>query len=344
MNHGIERYHTRTWGIRMSTYVIGMDGGGSHTRVALADESGKVLTYVQKGGCNRYHDANAEQHVLEGIAEAIRGAGLEVDQIASIQAGMAGLDRSEDTVWAEELLAQTGILGRISAVNDTHIAHTAAFGGEPGIVAIGGTGSLILGKTEQGTWIRNDQFGHYAPTAARFLAYDAVHSILAGRYGPQDQPWIEQILAYWNVTSIPELAALGVSGFAENRLAINRIFGQMAPLVTEAAAENIPLAVRVCDSAADTAVVGILMLASCFKDQQVRITLTGSCLSTPYMVGAVRKGLDGAYKPGGQQIHYITSHVPAVGGALLDAYHLAGIQVAEDIMSELHSELKRHTT
>lgn len=328
----------------MSTYVIGMDGGGSHTRVALADEHGRVLSYVQKGGCNRYHDANAEQHVLDGIAEAIAGAGLKAGQIASIQAGMAGLDRPEDTIWAEALLAQTGILGIISAVNDTHIAHTAAFGGEPGIVAIGGTGSLILGKTEQGTWIRNDQFGHYAPTAARFLAYDVVHLILAGRYVRQDQPLIEQILAYWNVNSVPELAALGVSGFAENKQAMNRKFGQMAPLVTKAAAQNIPLAVRVCDSAADTAVVGILLLASCFKDQQVSMTLTGSCLSTPYMVEAVRKGLNAAYKPGGQQIHYITSNVSAVGGALLDAYHLAGIQVQEGMTNVIQSELERYMT
>lgn len=141
-------HHTTTWGIQ-NEYICDWNGWrGSHTRVALADENGKVLSYVQKGGCNRYHDANAEQDVLEGIAEAIRIAGLEVEQIASIQAGMAGLDQPEDTVWAEALLAQTGILGRISAVNDTHIAHTAAFGGEPGIVAIGGTGSLIMGKTE----------------------------------------------------------------------------------------------------------------------------------------------------------------------------------------------------
>lgn len=51
-----------------------------------------------------------------------------------------------------------------------------------------------------------------------------------------------------------------------------------------------------------------------------------------------------AYKLVGQQIHYITSNVPAVGGALLDAYHLAGIQVPEGIASELQWELKRHTT
>lgn len=60
----------------MNTYVIGMDGGGSHTRVAVADQNGKILSYVQKSGCNRYHDTNAEQNVLEAIAEAITQAGL----------------------------------------------------------------------------------------------------------------------------------------------------------------------------------------------------------------------------------------------------------------------------
>ncbi|OMF17166.1 hypothetical protein BK131_04145 [Paenibacillus amylolyticus] len=328
----------------MNTYVIGMDGGGSHTRVAVADQYGKLLSYVQKGGCNRYHDTHAEQNVLEGIAEAITKAGLKPDQIVSIQAGMAGLDRPEDTVWAEALLARTGITGRISAVNDTHIAHTAAFDGEPGIVAIGGTGSLILGRTERGAWLRNDQFGHYAPTAARFLAYDTVHSILAGRYESQDQEWIEQVLTYWHVGSIRELAALGVSGFAENKQATNRRFGQMAPLVTEAAARNIPLAVRVCDSAADTAVVGILMLACCFDQPTVSIALTGSCLSSPYMVEAVQKGLDAAYRPEGKKIQYITSNLPAVGGALLDAYHLAQIKVSDNIPTMLQCELNRYMT
>ncbi|MGG4401355.1 hypothetical protein ABEW61_14630 [Paenibacillus amylolyticus] len=32
----------------MNTYVIGMDGGGSHTRVAVADQNGKIVSYVQR--------------------------------------------------------------------------------------------------------------------------------------------------------------------------------------------------------------------------------------------------------------------------------------------------------
>ncbi|KAG2872618.1 hypothetical protein PC117_g27982 [Phytophthora cactorum] len=118
----------------------------------------------------------------------------------------------------------------------------------------------------------------------------------------------------------------------------------MAPLVTEAAARNIPLAVRVCDSAADTAVVGILMLACCFDQPTVSIALTGSCLSSPYMVEAVQKGLDAAYRPEGKRIQYITSNLPAVGGALLDAYHLAQIKVSDNIPTMLQCELNRYTT
>ncbi|MBT2283260.1 hypothetical protein J7E78_06875 [Paenibacillus polymyxa] len=35
--------------------------------MAVADQNGKILSYVKKNGCNRYHDTNAEQNVLEGI-------------------------------------------------------------------------------------------------------------------------------------------------------------------------------------------------------------------------------------------------------------------------------------
>ncbi|MFS0869797.1 BadF/BadG/BcrA/BcrD ATPase family protein [Paenibacillus xylanilyticus] len=328
----------------MSTYVIGIDGGGSHTRVVVADDCGKLLSYVQKGGCNRYHDSHADQHVLGGIAEALEQAGIRPEQVAAIQAGMAGLDRDEEFAWAEGVLAKTGITGRRSAVNDTLIAHTAAFNGEPGIVAIGGTGSLILGRTEEDAWIRNDQFGHYAPTAARFLSYDAVHSVLAGRYEQQDQPFIEQILAYWNVHSVQELTALGAAGFAENKQEMNRKFSQMAPLVTEAANRQTPLAMRVCESAADTAVVGILMLSGCFRSEKISYTLNGSCLTSPYMVAAVRKGLALNNQTTGRTFQYITSELPAVGGALLEAYHLAGIQVKEGTAILLQEQLKRYST
>ncbi|MCG7382640.1 hypothetical protein [Paenibacillus sp. ACRRY] len=267
-------------------------------------------------------------------------AGINVEQVAAIQAGMAGLDRDEEFAWADGVLAKTGILGRRSAVNDTHIAHTAAFNGRPGIVAIGGTGSLILGRTEQEIWLRNDQFGHYAPTAARFLSYDTVHSVLAGRYEQEDHSFIEQILAYWNVRSVPELAAHGAAGFADDKQAMNRKFSQMAPLVTEAAMQQFPLAMKVCDSAADTAVVGILMLASCFQSKQVSYTLTGSCLTSSYMKAAVQKALGQTNPSTGREFDYKSSELPAVGGAILDAYQLAGIKVNQGTPAALQDQLK----
>jgi glucosamine kinase len=171
-----------------------------------------------------------------------------------------------------------------------------------------------------------------------------VHSVLAGRYEPEDHSLIEQILAYWDVRSVPELAALGAAGFAEDKQAMNRKFSQMAPLVTEAATQQIPLAMRVCDSAADTAVVGVLILASCFQSKQVSYTLTGSCLTSSYMKVAVQKGLGQNNPSTGKEFDYISSELPAVGGAILDAFQLAGIQVNQSTPAALQIQLQGYGT
>ena len=114
--------------------------------------------------------------------------------------------------------------------------------------------------------------------------------------------------------------------------------------MTEAAAQQIPLAMRVCDSAADTAVVGILMLASCFQSKQVSYTLTGSCLTSSYMKAAVQKGLGQNHSSTSREFVYISSELPAVGGAILDAFQLAGIQVNQGTTAALRSQLQGYGT
>lgn len=39
--------------------VVGIDGGGTYTRVMTANIEGKVLSYVESGGANPSHNANA---------------------------------------------------------------------------------------------------------------------------------------------------------------------------------------------------------------------------------------------------------------------------------------------
>lgn len=50
-------------------------------------------------------------------------------------------------------------------VSDAVVAHVGAFRGDPGIVAICGTGSLVFGVTAAGEQISNYECVHYAPPA-----------------------------------------------------------------------------------------------------------------------------------------------------------------------------------
>ncbi len=59
-------------------------------------------------------------------------------------------------------------------VNDAVSAHRGALMDEQGIDVMAGTGSIIVGMTDDGQMIRNYDFHHYAASAARFIAYDAV--------------------------------------------------------------------------------------------------------------------------------------------------------------------------
>lgn len=149
--------------------VIGVDGGGTRTRVMAAKLSGDVLAYAEGGCANPRKDPEARRHVQETIREALRQAGAEAEQVVSLAAGFAGLDEPDDRVWAELHVSLPGLGGRKRVFNDAVAAHAGAFLTEPGIVAISGTGSIVFAIDERGHQRRNYDFRHYAPTSARHL-------------------------------------------------------------------------------------------------------------------------------------------------------------------------------
>src|SRR5690242_16709096 len=55
--------------------VVGMDGGGTHTRAMIADLEGKVLAYAETGGSNPSHHPRAEENARDAIRQALAAAG-----------------------------------------------------------------------------------------------------------------------------------------------------------------------------------------------------------------------------------------------------------------------------
>ncbi|CAM4368094.1 glucosamine kinase [Paenibacillus endophyticus] len=312
--------------------VIGIDGGGTNTRVIVSDKHGHVLAYLERGSASIYKDKEAASNVRGAIAEALQQAGRTAADVQALVAGIAGYDAPSDLEWVTPLTELAGLACPKMHVNDAVSAHSGALMGRPGIVVIAGTGSIIVGVTEDGQFIRNYDFHHYAATAARSIAYDTVYEVLAGEYDESDQPFLKAILAHWGVASLGGLAQIAKQGFAADRRERDKLFGEFAPAVTKAAEQGSPVAIRVCERAIDQIKIGIELIAFSFASEEVAVAFIGSVANSSYYLHALR----GKLAQGNHKRYLITlpQFSPAIGSVLL-ALKQAGISIDDNVIHQL---------
>ncbi|MGA7292062.1 MAG: BadF/BadG/BcrA/BcrD ATPase family protein, partial [Terriglobales bacterium] len=144
-------------------YYLGIDGGGTKTRCILADET-SVLAKAMTGGCSviRLGEQEARQSLHSGIRQVCTAAEITPDRISAICIGATGAARPEIAAKIRGILAE--LVPRIASsgievVGDSVIALEAAFGADPGIITIAGTGSIVYGRDAAGRSARAGGWG-----------------------------------------------------------------------------------------------------------------------------------------------------------------------------------------
>lgn len=246
------------------------------------DLAGNVLSYVEKGASSIHKDLQARENVHRAMEEALQHAGRNVKHVQALTAGIAGFDSNGDLDWVLPLTAIEGLDCPKQHVNDAVVAHSGALLTEPGIVVIAGTGSIIYAVNEERQQIRNYDLHHYAASAARFLAYDATFELLSSYIDATDNDLVNEILTFWEVSTVKELSQLALQGFVDDQRERNRKFALLAPLITKAAVQHSKLAKLVCDRAVHQIMTGVEMLASYFSNTEVNVSLVGSVVNSDY--------------------------------------------------------------
>ena len=324
--------------------VVGIDGGGSHTRVVVLDTEGNLLSYAERGAASLKKDERARENVCEAIADAVAKAGRRLQDVASLTAGVAGYDSEKDLEWVSALTAMDGLGSPRRHVNDSLIAQVGAFLFEPGIVAISGTGSIVFGVNERGRQLTNYQFHHYAPTAARLLSYDVAFAIIAHETDDTDAGLIAQVLNHFGAKDVRELAARAADGFFVDRRARDKHFGDMAPLVTRAALEGSSLARTICTAGASALATGIAVVASAFSSRGIQVAFIGSVINSTSvrqtLLEILARKVDRSYR-------VVEPALPAVLGAAAMALKDAGVEIGRGVVAALEKareSLRRETT
>ncbi len=130
--------------------LIGVDGGGTHSRLVACDEKGNIIARAECGGIN-YNAigmAAARENLAAGVDEILDAAGA--DWYDYLAVGMSALDAEASE---SELLQFCGDYfepSRTYLHSDAHMTLLGATAGGAGIVLISGTGAMGAAIDEAG--------------------------------------------------------------------------------------------------------------------------------------------------------------------------------------------------
>ena len=197
-----------------SNFLIGVDGGGTRTRAVLCDPDGQILGRGDSGSSNLYGVGigEAAAAILDAVREAV---GSRANALAGCGLGLAGAHSPVEVSRLREILEPVlrPLLGANPLVieEDAVAAWAGAFGGEPGIICIAGTGANAFGIGPGGRRGRADGLGPLlgdrgsgirigeAALRAACAAQDGV--------GPKTN-LLNAILSHFGITSVEELVGV----------------------------------------------------------------------------------------------------------------------------------------
>lgn len=255
---------------------LGIDGGGSKTSCAIGDET-RVLGSGRAGPSNvvRVGKERAKEAIAAALQTACEMAHISPAQIERTCAGMAGGGRPETAAIARRLFAEL-LPGEIQVVGDMVIALQAAFGADPGVVVVAGTGSIAYGRSSAGDtaraggWgpaISDEGSGHWIGRAALTAAI-RVHD------EGKTTPLLASIMAAWHITTHEELVLAANSTPAPDfagllpivLLAANTGDAIASAILTQAGTELAALANIVLDRLFDNGPAPVAMAGGVFRN------------------------------------------------------------------------------
>lgn len=137
-------------------FILGIDGGGTHTRLELRDGENKLLRRMEFGPFNLNSIGEAAFRKLLQTAFDACGSMAECGKLC---VGGAGISNPAVGEILGQELKKAGFSGQWKLCGDQEIALRGAMD-TPGLALIAGTGSICFGKNGAGETARSGGYGH----------------------------------------------------------------------------------------------------------------------------------------------------------------------------------------
>lgn len=234
---------------RSHQLYLGVDGGGTKTQIALMDESGEVTCEGFAGPSNplRVGVESAVSNIVQAVNEACDAGGASRGDIAAATLGLAGVRRADLRQRVKDSFIKRLRIRKVEVVTDAEIALYGTTLGKQGLVVIAGTGSICIGKNDDGKLAISGGWGPLAGDEGGGvgIAQAALHSV-AKAYDGRGMPTMlsERASEYFRASGPENLIVAIYSPQVDN----SRIAG-FARSVVETAQDGDTTAVEILEDA-----------------------------------------------------------------------------------------------
>jgi N-acetylglucosamine kinase-like BadF-type ATPase len=226
------------------SFYLGIDAGGSQTTCAVSD--GVLVRGRSQGpACklSKVGEKRAHEVLRSLIAEACDLAKIKPTDIETTCIGIAGISGQKVLETMRRILAEI-VPGEIQVTGDMSVALEAAFGDEPGVIVIAGTGSIAFGRNARGDTARAGGWGPAISDegSGEWIGRQALAQAMRSHDEGSSTRLVAEIFEIWRVATRDEIAALCNTTPTPD-------FAQLFPAVLKAASEHDSVANEILTSA-----------------------------------------------------------------------------------------------
>ena len=318
--------------------VIGVDGGGTSLRVALATTTGERVS-IGLAGTGNFHDVGLDAlcaNLKLAHSRALARPEAPPRQADAIFLGLGSVATEEDRSAIRNVVNDLALApeGRIGVDHDLRVAMAGCLAGQTGIVLITGTGTACYGRDELGRSWQAGGWGHLLddPGSSYWLGLQAMIAAVRdydGRGRPTSlRASIQEAL---NLKSIQQiLRRVDLEGMTRNEIAA------LARLVTEAAMDEDAVAREIIDRGASELAAMVATVASKLgmsdPADPVPVSVTGGLTNAGRVFmdplrSAIEKRLP--------QAALVEPKLPPVLGAVMLAIESLGLPITSKVIDNL---------
>ncbi len=235
--------------------ILGIDGGGTHTRASIMNGD-RLLAHAVNGSIKRLRvGAEAAEINLRGLLKEVYAqAGVSAVDAASV--GVASASMPGTAEWITAVFHDFGV-NRSEVVGDEVIALDAAFRGGAGILQIAGTGSNTIGRAPDGT---RETAGGWSSRlgdegSGYWIGVNSLRRALHAYDREQPTQIIQRVSEVWSTPTMDAFINKGDGTPAPD-------FAALAPLMNELAEGGDPVAQETLGQAAADLVEFVLLVRS----------------------------------------------------------------------------------